>query len=335
METGAAQYFDEAARWLKAEKVHVEPGLTDTEVDAIEERYEFRFPPDLRMFLQTVVPISAPKSKRVWFYMSRMKPRRGRMRPIAWSLPNWRKRNQELDDMVTKSFDLATWYGDQQIERGQWDERWGIKPYDLQEAKRQMVESVRRAPKTIPLSNAFYMSADPSEPGNPIWEYFIEDLQYYAGFDLPGFLHNRYGVPLPSWAAVVPRWIDFWSEEVHMSPERTSGKHMTVSCGTSLTTPTRQQPASGSSEVNPMAGFPRATSLRSGRIGMGTSPPSTSKKGRPAMAFDPITSPTRPWSIEAAASDSRAKVWREASSDSAGESSLSATSRRGASCSVR
>lgn len=222
METGAAQYFDEAARWLKADKVHVEPGLNDTEVDAIEGRYEFRFPPDLRMFLQTVVPISAPKSKRVWFYMSRMKPRRGRMRPIAWSLPNWRKPNRELDDMVTKSFDLATWYGDQQIERGQWDERWGIKPDDLQEAKRQMVESVRRAPRTIPLSNAFYMSADPSEPGNPIWEYFIEDLQYYAGFDLPGFLHNRYGVPLPSWAAVVPRWIDFWSEEIHMSPERTS-----------------------------------------------------------------------------------------------------------------
>jgi hypothetical protein len=43
METGAAQYFDEAARWLKAEKVHVEPGLNDTEVDAIEGRYEFRF----------------------------------------------------------------------------------------------------------------------------------------------------------------------------------------------------------------------------------------------------------------------------------------------------
>jgi hypothetical protein len=40
------------------------------------------------------------------------------------------------------------------------------------------------------------------------------------------------------------------------------------------------------------------------------------------MAFDPITSPTRPWSIEAAASDSPAKVWREASSDIAGESKL-------------
>jgi hypothetical protein len=38
METGAAQYFDEVARWLKAEKAHVEPGLIDTEVDAIEER---------------------------------------------------------------------------------------------------------------------------------------------------------------------------------------------------------------------------------------------------------------------------------------------------------
>jgi hypothetical protein len=29
-------------------------------------------------------------------------------------------------------------------------------------------------------------------------------------------------VPLASWAALVPKWIEFWSEEVHMSPERTA-----------------------------------------------------------------------------------------------------------------
>lgn len=84
-----------------------------------------------------------------------------------------------------------------------------------------MVKYVRQAPKMIPLGSAFYMSAEPAEPGNPVWEYFVEDLQYYAGFDLPGFLHNRFGVPLPSWAAAVPRWIDFWSEELHHSPGRT------------------------------------------------------------------------------------------------------------------
>src|SRR5215467_6996420 len=35
-----------------------EPGLTDDEVAAIEQTYRFRFPPDLRQFLQFTLPVS-------------------------------------------------------------------------------------------------------------------------------------------------------------------------------------------------------------------------------------------------------------------------------------
>ena len=105
MEPGVEEYFEGAARWLRAEKVHCEPGLSDNEVASIESRYKSWFPGVLRMLLQTVVPVSAPKAKRVWLHMQGMKPRRRwRVRAIAWSLPNWRKQDRELDDMVTKSF---------------------------------------------------------------------------------------------------------------------------------------------------------------------------------------------------------------------------------------
>jgi hypothetical protein len=248
MESGAEEYFEGAARWLKAEKVHLERGLSDSEVATIEARYEFRLPADLRMLLQIALPLSAPRSKRVWIFMAdagtmadelegmpnsmrhvrrfRLRTRRRqRPRAIPWSFPDWRARRQQdlvsLDELVTKPFDYATWYLAQEIERGYWDTRWGTKTDDLQEAKRQMAEYVHKAPKMIPLGSAFYMSSEPSEAGNPVWEYFIEDLQYYAGFDLPGFLHYRFDVPLPSWSVVVPRWIDFWSEDLHHSPGRT------------------------------------------------------------------------------------------------------------------
>ncbi len=235
MQAGADEYFEGAARWLKAEKVNLGSGLSDSEIGVIEARYEFTFPADLRRFLQIALPLSAPESKRVWFYMTgdfvrfpklHSSRRRQYPRVVPWSFPNWRAKRrsdvERLDALVNDPFDLAEHYLAQSVEKGLWDAEWGEKPDDSQEAIRQMSDHVRRAPKLIPVGSAFYIAAEPTEEGNPVWEYFIEDLQYYAGFDLPGFLHNRFGVPLPSWAALVPRWIDFWSEFLHHSPGRTS-----------------------------------------------------------------------------------------------------------------
>jgi hypothetical protein len=42
---------------MKARGIRFEPGLTDAEVLAAEEKYGFRFPPDLRIFLQVALPV--------------------------------------------------------------------------------------------------------------------------------------------------------------------------------------------------------------------------------------------------------------------------------------
>ena len=39
-----------------SELTKFDPGLTDLEVEATEEKFNFRFPPDLRAFLQTALP---------------------------------------------------------------------------------------------------------------------------------------------------------------------------------------------------------------------------------------------------------------------------------------
>jgi hypothetical protein len=41
---------------LRDNGIEFEPGLADPEIEAAEERYGFRFPPDLRAFLQTGLP---------------------------------------------------------------------------------------------------------------------------------------------------------------------------------------------------------------------------------------------------------------------------------------
>lgn len=43
---------------IQSRGVHFEPGLTDQEVEQTETTFGFRFPPDLRAFLQTALPVS-------------------------------------------------------------------------------------------------------------------------------------------------------------------------------------------------------------------------------------------------------------------------------------
>ena len=48
----------EIIRKLKAKKVKFEHGLSDEEVQQIENKFNLRFPPDLQYFLQKELPIS-------------------------------------------------------------------------------------------------------------------------------------------------------------------------------------------------------------------------------------------------------------------------------------
>jgi hypothetical protein len=45
-------------RLLTDKGVHFDSGLTDDEVLQVETKFDFKFPPDLKLFLQTVLPTS-------------------------------------------------------------------------------------------------------------------------------------------------------------------------------------------------------------------------------------------------------------------------------------
>src|SRR5512140_416857 len=105
-------------------RVEFGPGLTDAEVERAEQRFEFRFPPDLRAFLQTALPRAA-------------------------YFPDWRAGDEvRLRDW----FDLPRQGILFEVEcNDYWNPDWGIRPCMLDVALDVASEAVKAAPRLIPV----------------------------------------------------------------------------------------------------------------------------------------------------------------------------------------
>jgi hypothetical protein len=162
--------------------IEFDAGLTDAEVIAIETRFAFRFPPDLREFLQLALP-------------------RG------LRFPDWRSAEES---MLRNWLDIPRDGILFDVEHnGFWLEEWGPRPRTLAEARYRVNELVAAAPKLIPVYGHRMIPDDPHESGNPVFSVHQTDIIHY-GFDLADYL--RHGFQLPGrepWPDQV-RAIRFW-----------------------------------------------------------------------------------------------------------------------------
>lgn len=163
-------------------RVEFDAGLSSAEIAAVEERFGFRFPPDLREFLQTALP-SGPQ------------------------FPDWRRGDEAaLRDWLDQPrrgvlFDVE--------HSGFWLEEWGPRPSSLEEALRVAGELVAAAPRLIPIFLHRMMPDEPDLPGNPVFSVHQTDIIHY-GFDLADYLPHEFGLPgRKSWPEQV-RPIRFW-----------------------------------------------------------------------------------------------------------------------------
>ncbi|MGA2068602.1 MAG: SMI1/KNR4 family protein [Thermoguttaceae bacterium] len=149
---------------MKDRGIEFEAGLTDAEVAVAEARFAFRFPPDLRAFLQTALP-------------------RGER------FPNWRSgKESALRDWIDLPRDGILF----DIENnGFWLEDWGPRPRTLADAKRAASNLVAAAPKLIPICVHRMMPEEPHLPGNPVFSVHQTDIIYY-GVDLADYLRNDF-----------------------------------------------------------------------------------------------------------------------------------------------
>lgn len=182
-------YLHSAVDHLRTRGIHFAPGLTDRQLATVESMHGFRFPPDLRAFLEYALPTGE-------------------------RFPDWR----DPESMLIRN--ALEWPSEGicfDIEHnGFWLAEWGQRPDSLEMAWGRAREAVRAAPFLIPIYAHRYIPASPQEPGNPVFSVYQTDIIHY-GLDLPSYLLAEFGVPDPFPLPSEPRKIEFWSELVRLN----------------------------------------------------------------------------------------------------------------------
>jgi hypothetical protein len=164
-------------------------GLSDTEINEIEKKYAFRFPLDLRDFLQTALPKGLP-------------------------FPDWRFGDEShIREMLNAPLNGLLF----DVEHGDfWMPEWGARPTLFEDAKKIVETQVDQAPRLIPIYAHRMMPDRPQAAGNPVLSVHQTDIIYY-GFDLDDYFRNEFKLsgrkPWPSQIRPVEFWeVDRWQD---------------------------------------------------------------------------------------------------------------------------
>ena len=154
-------------------------GYSRAELDAAQEAFSLRFPPDLiELLLEARLPDSLD-----W-----IKDEVAIRGMLAWP----------LDGLL---FDVEN--------GGLWWPEWGQRPKTPNDRAEVVGEIVAAAPKLIPVRGHRYIPEVPNERGNPIFSVHQSDIVYY-GMNLENYLFHEFGVGEA--VAGDLREIPFWSE---------------------------------------------------------------------------------------------------------------------------
>ncbi len=154
---------------LANKNILFEDGLTDTEIQAVEEKFGFVFPPDLRIFLQNALPVSDG------FYNWRLALSSEETAASLHEMLDW-----PLDGIL---FDME--------HNGFWADVWGEPPTDLPERFSVARRMVPTYPKLIPVCSHRYIPESPHVNGNPVYSVYQTDIIYY-GYDLANYLAEEF-----------------------------------------------------------------------------------------------------------------------------------------------
>jgi hypothetical protein len=167
------------------EPITLLPGLTDAECTQLDRANGLRFPPDLRSFLQAMLPV------------------RGQQ------FPNWR---EDAEGELARGTDEVRHGLRFDVEfNNQWPPSWGERPTDLTAALARVDAVLAQAPRLLRVVGHRFLPALPCTSGNPVFSIVQMDIIPY-GADLADYFHREFGVPRPDWAADTPRSIPFWTD---------------------------------------------------------------------------------------------------------------------------
>jgi hypothetical protein len=181
----------EAARRLAEQRrVELEPGLTATELDRVEERFGLEFADDHRAFLSAGLP-------------------------VGQSWPDWR------DGDVEQLRDRLAWPVEGVLfdveHNAFWHDEWGVRPADRGEALAVAGKRLLSVPQMIPVCSHRYLPAGRGTFGHPVLSMYQTDIIFY-GVDLVDYVRQEFGAG-DGLDRNDPRWqphatVAFWRELV-------------------------------------------------------------------------------------------------------------------------
>lgn len=162
--------------------VDFQRGMTELELTSVEDRFGFRFPPDLRDLLQVAVPHGP-------------------------GFPDWRSGSD------TSLWDCINWPIEGILfdvhHNGFWHDDWGLRPSTTPDALEVARAKIANAPHLIPVFGHRMIPDEPHEPGNPVFSIYQTDIIRY-GNDLCDYLQHEFGLECVPKREFSVRRIRFW-----------------------------------------------------------------------------------------------------------------------------
>ncbi|AII57433.1 hypothetical protein ASJ33_01540 [Dehalococcoides mccartyi] len=176
------QYYK---NFLEQKGVIFEEGLSEEETVLIEQKYDFKFPPDLREFLSLGLPVSD-------------------------DFINWRSDSEKsIRGKLDWPYDSMCF----DVENDEfWLPEWGKKPQSHEKACEIVKKALDKMPKLIPICSHRYIPDTPCEAGNPVFSVYQTDIIYY-GRNLGDYLEIEFDRSR-KWDLQTGyiKQIEFWSE---------------------------------------------------------------------------------------------------------------------------
>ncbi|ENB7694341.1 SMI1/KNR4 family protein [Escherichia coli] len=173
---------------LKAQGIIFYAGLSEAEITAIEQTFNFRFPLDCKAFLHNALPATEG------FIHWRQTLHSGKMeREVKQRL------KIPLDGIL---YDV--------MKNNFWLDIWGEKPLNLDSRKDHFDKISNQCPVLIPLYKHRYMSTSYTG-GNPVYSVYNSDI-ICAGNDLASWMKTEFNLALPQHYQADKKPVHFWDD---------------------------------------------------------------------------------------------------------------------------
>lgn len=156
-------------------------GLDEPRIDALERRWELKFPRDYRQFLSV---LNAPDRGVYSVGWSDDPPYDMRAGDDAPSYFDWQKDDEAIIDALSWPLEGLLFHVE---ENSLWLDSWGERPGNAADVREKVAKLVATAPVLIPITGHRYLLANSLEAGNPVLSVYGSDIICY-GSNLKNFL---------------------------------------------------------------------------------------------------------------------------------------------------